>query len=181
MFAWLNGPGASFKRPLGASTNYLGAYDREGRRKDGRFDTAKAARGDEGDIEVKGREADQKQEDAFWDAPKEELQAWQDSIGLSSKKLSHYREKYPGIEPYLIEAVEKGEMKEEELPGVVERIVAEKLNKNSNASKDNEFDPDEEERKEVEKDIRKSREKKKNQFYHLSSFIFTLVLPADWW
>jgi len=30
MFAWLQGPGAVFKRPLPGSTNYLSAYDRRG-------------------------------------------------------------------------------------------------------------------------------------------------------
>ncbi|GAB7349806.1 hypothetical protein MBLNU459_g0517t1 [Dothideomycetes sp. NU459] len=30
MFAWLNGPGRAFREPLKGSTNYLGAYDREG-------------------------------------------------------------------------------------------------------------------------------------------------------
>lgn len=31
MWRWLNGPGAVFKDPLPGSTNYLNAYDREGR------------------------------------------------------------------------------------------------------------------------------------------------------
>jgi len=30
MFAWLNGPGSVFREPLPGSTNYMGAYDREG-------------------------------------------------------------------------------------------------------------------------------------------------------
>ena len=31
MFSWLNGPGANFKQPLPGSTNYLNAYDPNGR------------------------------------------------------------------------------------------------------------------------------------------------------
>ena len=31
MFSWLNGPGAAFRQPLPGSTNYLGAYDTQGR------------------------------------------------------------------------------------------------------------------------------------------------------
>lgn len=31
MFSWLNGPGANFKHPLPGSTNYLNAYDPNGR------------------------------------------------------------------------------------------------------------------------------------------------------
>ena len=31
MFSWLNGPGRAFKDPLPGSTNYLGAYDKNGR------------------------------------------------------------------------------------------------------------------------------------------------------
>ena len=31
MFRWLNGPGAVFRHPLPGSTNYLNAYDRDGR------------------------------------------------------------------------------------------------------------------------------------------------------
>ena len=31
MFAWLQGPGESFKHPLPNSTNYLSAYDRRGK------------------------------------------------------------------------------------------------------------------------------------------------------
>ena len=31
MFRWLNGPGAAFRHPLPGSTNYLNAYDRNGR------------------------------------------------------------------------------------------------------------------------------------------------------
>lgn len=30
MWAWLNGPGRAFREPLKGSTNYLGAYDRDG-------------------------------------------------------------------------------------------------------------------------------------------------------
>lgn len=30
MFAWLNGPGQAFREPLPSSTNYLGAYNKEG-------------------------------------------------------------------------------------------------------------------------------------------------------
>lgn len=31
MFRWLNGPGAAFRDPLPGSTNYINAYDRDGR------------------------------------------------------------------------------------------------------------------------------------------------------
>lgn len=31
MFRWLNGPGSAFRHPLPGSTNYLNAYDRNGR------------------------------------------------------------------------------------------------------------------------------------------------------
>lgn len=31
MFRWLNGPGSTFRHPLPGSTNYLNAYDRDGR------------------------------------------------------------------------------------------------------------------------------------------------------
>ena len=31
MFRWLNGPGSAFRNPLPGSTNYLNAYDRNGR------------------------------------------------------------------------------------------------------------------------------------------------------
>ena len=31
MFRWLNGPGSAFRHPLRGSTNYLNAYDRDGR------------------------------------------------------------------------------------------------------------------------------------------------------
>ena len=48
MFRWLNGPGSVFRHPLPGSTNYLNAYDRNGRlvrandRRVGRVDQGKA-------------------------------------------------------------------------------------------------------------------------------------------
>lgn len=53
------------------------------------------------------------------------LQDWQKEIGLSLEKLKYYVETYPGIDTGLIEAVEKGEMSEEQMFTLLEEIQAE--------------------------------------------------------
>ena len=48
MFQWLNGPGAAFRQPLPGSTNYLGAYTKDGR-------LIRVVRGDKGRKESETR------------------------------------------------------------------------------------------------------------------------------
>ena len=67
MFRWLNGPGSAFRHPLPGSTNYLNAYDRNGRllrakdRSPRQLYQEKEEKKDEGEEE--GKEADGVNED----------------------------------------------------------------------------------------------------------------------
>ena len=67
MFSWLNGPGSAFRHPLPGSTNYLNAYDRNGRlarakdRSPHRLNQGKEEKKDDEEEEDKG--ADEVDED----------------------------------------------------------------------------------------------------------------------
>ena len=67
MFRWLNGPGSAFRHPLPGSTNYLNAYDRNGRllrakdRSPRQLNQEEEEKKDEGEEE--GKEADGVNED----------------------------------------------------------------------------------------------------------------------
>lgn len=65
MFRWLNGPGSAFRHPLPGSTNYLNAYDRNGRlvrakaRSVGKVSQEKEEKKDEEDKEDEDQEIDE--------------------------------------------------------------------------------------------------------------------------
>lgn len=54
MFQWMNGPGSAFRNPLPGSTNYLGAYDKDGEL----FRVKKTRPKTEGETEDEGDEND---------------------------------------------------------------------------------------------------------------------------
>ena len=66
MFRWLNGPGSAFRHPLPGSTNYLNAYDRDGRlirAKDRSLRQLNREKEEENEEEDEDKDADEVNED----------------------------------------------------------------------------------------------------------------------
>ena len=51
MFAWLNGPGKAFRKPLPLSTNYLSAYDKQGNLLRGQPDNSRNRRRNDAELD----------------------------------------------------------------------------------------------------------------------------------
>jgi hypothetical protein len=60
------------------------------------------------------------QEDDVWDIPEDALRAWQEEYGISDKMLEFLRDTYPGIWPDLVTAFAKGEIKESDIPKLID-------------------------------------------------------------
>ena len=71
MFAWLKGPGKAFRNPLPGSSNYLGAYDKQGQLLRARQNEMENA----------------KQDDPELDEPEESIQARERRQGLSDDEI----------------------------------------------------------------------------------------------